>query len=69
MSPFPSKEVKAILEKSKHVLNIECNYSAALGGLIKENTGIEIADNLLKYDGRPFFPEEISEKLEEILKK
>jgi 2-oxoglutarate ferredoxin oxidoreductase subunit alpha len=69
MSPFPSKEVKAILGKSKHILNIECNYSAALGGLIKENTGIEITDNLLKYDGRPFFPEEISEKLEEILKK
>jgi 2-oxoglutarate/2-oxoacid ferredoxin oxidoreductase subunit alpha len=69
MSPFPSKEVKTILEKSKHIVNVECNYSAALGGLIKENTGIEITDNLLKYDGRPFFPEEISKKLNSILKK
>jgi len=68
MSPFPTKVVKAVLEKAKHIVNIECNYSAALGGLIKENTGIEITDNLLKYDGRPFFPEEISEKLESILK-
>jgi 2-oxoglutarate ferredoxin oxidoreductase subunit alpha len=68
MSPFPAKVVKTILEKAKHIVNIECNYSAALGGLIKENTGIEITDNLLKYDGRPFFPEEISEKLNTILK-
>lgn len=69
MSPFPKKEVKAILEKSRHIVNIECNYTASLGGIIKENTGIEITDNFLKYDGRPFFPEEISKKLESILKK
>jgi 2-oxoglutarate/2-oxoacid ferredoxin oxidoreductase subunit alpha len=68
MIPFPSEAVKKILEKSRHIVNIECNYSAALGGLIKENTGIEIKDNFLKYDGRPFFPEEISEKLKSILK-
>jgi 2-oxoglutarate/2-oxoacid ferredoxin oxidoreductase subunit alpha len=69
MSPFPSKQVKEILEKSQHVINIECNYTASLGGLIKENTGIEITDNFLKYDGRPFFPEEISEKINSVLKK
>jgi 2-oxoglutarate ferredoxin oxidoreductase subunit alpha len=68
MSPFPGKAVKVILEKSKHIINIECNYTASLGGLIRENTGIEITDNFLKYDGRPFFPEEISEKLNSILK-
>jgi 2-oxoglutarate/2-oxoacid ferredoxin oxidoreductase subunit alpha len=69
MSPFPSEAVKKILEKSKHIINVECNYSASLGGLIKENTGIEITDNFLKYDGRPFFPEEITEKLKSILQK
>jgi 2-oxoglutarate ferredoxin oxidoreductase subunit alpha len=68
MSPFPAEAVKTALEKAKHIVNIECNYSSSLGGLIRENTGIEITDNLLKYDGRPFFPEEISEKLESILK-
>lgn len=69
MSPFPATKVKEVLEKAKHIVNIECNYSAALGGLIKEHAGIEIKDNLLKYDGRPFFPEEISEKLNNILQK
>jgi 2-oxoglutarate/2-oxoacid ferredoxin oxidoreductase subunit alpha len=69
MSPFPSKQIKEILEKAKHIINIECNYTASLGNLIKENTGIEITDNFLKYDGRPIFPEEISEKLNSVLKK
>lgn len=69
MSPFPSQAVKTILEKSKHIVNIECNYSATLGGIIREKTGIEVIDNLLKYDGRPFFPEEISEKLRSILER
>jgi 2-oxoglutarate/2-oxoacid ferredoxin oxidoreductase subunit alpha len=69
MSPFPGEAIKKILEKSRHIVNLECNYSAALGGLIKENTEIDIKDNFLKYDGRPFFPEEISDKLKSILKK
>lgn len=68
MSPFPSEKVKEVLEKAKHIINLECNYSAALGGLIRERTGIEITDNFLKYDGRPFFPEEIAEKLKTVLK-
>jgi len=67
MSPFPTEKVKEVLQKAKHIINMECNYSAALGGLIRENTGIEITDNFLKYDGRPFFPEEIAEKLKEVL--
>ena len=67
MSPFPSAKVKEVLQKAKHIINVECNYTAALGGLIKEHTGIEITDNFLKYDGRPFLPEEISDKLKGIL--
>ena len=66
MNPFPSQAVKDILSKSKHIIDIECNYSASLAGLIREKTGIEITDFLLKYDGRPIFPEEIMEKIESI---
>jgi len=66
LSPFPSDAIKAVLEKAKHVINIECNYSAALGNLIKEKTGYEIKDNFLKYDGRPIFPEEIIERIGQV---
>ncbi len=67
ISPFPDKAVKDILNKAKKVLNLECNYSAQMGGLIKERTGIDIKNNLLKYDGRPFYPEEIIAEIKKLL--
>jgi pyruvate/2-oxoacid:ferredoxin oxidoreductase alpha subunit len=39
-----------------------------MGGLIKERTGVEIKDNFLRYDGRPIYVEEISEKINSVLK-
>lgn len=66
MSPFPADAVKELLNKSRHVIDIECNYSGQLASLIKEKTGLEISDKLLKYDGRPFFVEEIVEKLNSV---
>lgn len=68
INPFPARELESILKSSRRLLNIECNYSAQMGGLIKEKTGMEIANNLLKYSGRPFFVEEINQKIESTLK-
>jgi 2-oxoglutarate ferredoxin oxidoreductase subunit alpha len=59
MEPFPIKEVDAILRQAKRRVLVENNYSGSLGGLIRERTGIDITDKLLKYDGRPIHPEEI----------
>lgn len=63
LNPLPARELAQNLKQAKQIVNIECNYSAQFGGLIKERVGIEITDNLLKYDGRPFFVEEITEKI------
>lgn len=68
MNPFPAEAIKKVLSKAKYLLDIECNYTAQLAGLIREKTGIEIENKFLKYDGRPFFVEEISEKLQNVLK-
>jgi pyruvate/2-oxoacid:ferredoxin oxidoreductase alpha subunit len=38
-----------------------------MAGLIKEKTGIVIDENFLKYDGRPFYPEEIVKKIKTLL--
>ncbi len=67
ISPFPTEAVKKVLSKAKRVLNIECNSTAQMAGLIKEKTGIEIKDSLLKYNGRPFFVEEIIAKIKKII--
>ena len=67
LSPFPVKAVSEFLYRANRILNIECNSTAQLAGLIKEKTGIGIKDHLLKYDGRPFFPEEIIAKIKRML--
>jgi len=68
LSPFPSKFVKKILEESRKLIVVENNRTGQLAGLIREKTGIEIKLKVLKYDGRPFFPEELGEKLKSALK-
>lgn len=67
MSPFPTAAVKSVLKKAKHIIDIECNFTGQLAELIAEKTGILIEDKLLKYDGRPIFPEEISAKLNAVI--
>lgn len=64
--PFPSKAVEKILKKAKKIVNVECNYSAQMHGVIKQFTGIDIDNSLLKYDGRPIYPEEIIEYVESL---
>ncbi len=67
-NPFPAKRIFEVLSKTKHVINIEANYTGHMAGIIREKTGFEIKDNFLKYDGRPFFVEEIIEKINSVLK-
>ncbi len=68
INPFPADAIKAILSRSTYLLDIECNSTAQMAGLIREKTGIDILDRFLKNDGRPFFPEEIKDKINSIIK-
>ncbi|MDO8637935.1 MAG: 2-oxoacid:acceptor oxidoreductase subunit alpha [Candidatus Daviesbacteria bacterium] len=68
LNPFPTDHVRQILAESKYILDIENNFTGQLSELIREKTGIEIMDKMLKYDGRPIFPEEIEDKIKQILK-
>lgn len=52
LAPFHTKKISEILKSSKHVILVEQNYSAQLGGVIAEKTGVLIQDKILKYDGR-----------------
>lgn len=65
LSPFPSEEVKKVLSSSKIVVDVENNFIAQLASLIREKTGIEIQNKILKYDGRPFYPNFIYKKLKD----
>ncbi len=69
LSPFPSQNTTLLLQKAKRVIDVETNSQGPLVGLIREKTGIEIKDKILKYDGRQFYPEEILSALNVIEKK
>ncbi|MBF0226932.1 MAG: 2-oxoacid:acceptor oxidoreductase subunit alpha [Desulfobacterales bacterium] len=66
--PFPLEFSEKILKNSKKFFVAEENSTAQLGQLIKEQTGLSYSGAILKYDGRPFFPIEIVNKLTDFLK-
>lgn len=61
--PFPADATVALLKRAKRVVVVEQNSTGQLAKLIRAETGIEITEKILKYDGRPFVPEEIVERL------
>ncbi len=65
VSPFPERVVEGIMEKSKTIA-VENNKTSQLSGLIKEHTGLDTNHKILRYDGRPFSPEDICEGIKSI---
>ena len=61
--PFPAEEFMKKIGKYNKLVVIENNMTSQLGKLIKSNTCIKISDYFLKYDGRPFNPEDIIGRL------
>jgi 2-oxoglutarate ferredoxin oxidoreductase subunit alpha len=63
--PFPAEKVKPLFSvKTKSVWMVEQNSSAQLGCMIRRQTGVAWTHSLLKYDGRPFYPQEIVDAVE-----
>ncbi len=61
--PFPTKAVGEFLARTKNILLVEQNISGQLVSLIRQETGFEVRNKLLKYDGRAISPEEIIERI------
>jgi len=59
--PLPSAKIKTVLNKGKRFFMVEQNSTAQFGQLIKEQTGLVHSGAILKYDGRPIYPNEIVE--------
>lgn len=64
LSPFPSDKVKEVIDSAKKVIVIENNFTGQLADVIKEKTNRDVK-RILKYDGRPFYPEEICNTVKE----
>ena len=46
-------------EDGARIVLVENNQTGEFGKLIKQESGFEITEKLLKYDGRPLFVEDI----------
>ncbi len=68
LSPFPSEKVTTLLKRAKKTIVVEANYTGQFEALIREKTGITFSHRYRKYDGRPFFPEDIVEQVKEVLR-
>jgi len=62
-SPFPKDEVAKEIKKSSKVFLLENSATGLLADVIAEQTGLVINKKILKYDGRPFIPEDIIKSL------
>ncbi|MBI2850380.1 MAG: 2-oxoacid:acceptor oxidoreductase subunit alpha [Chloroflexi bacterium] len=56
--PFPSGNIAGLLDKAKRSFVIESNATGQMSRLIRTETGKKTG-TILKYDGRPFTPNEI----------
>ena len=65
--PFKGNQVAEALSKSKKVLCVEANYTGQMARMIRAETGIEIKDKFLKYDGEPIYAYEIVKRAKEAM--
>jgi 2-oxoglutarate ferredoxin oxidoreductase subunit alpha len=67
LEPFDAGRVLAALNGVERIIDVECNAGAQLAGLLRERTGISATHALLRYDGRPFDPLELAEKINSLI--
>ncbi len=64
--PLPDETID-YLSKAKKTIIVENNATSQFAKLIKLQTGIDIEDKILKYDGLSFCVEELTKKLKDVL--
>lgn len=66
--PLRTEKLEALAKKAKKVVLIEGSHQGQLGMLIRQECGLHITEKILKYDGRPFFFDELKTLIEEKMK-
>lgn len=63
-----SEESIVFLDRAEQVISIENNYSGQFSRLLESETGIGVGTKILKYDGLPFYADELAREIDDILK-
>ena len=66
--PFDTEKVLKELAGAEKIIDVEVNRMGQLASLIREKTGIEINDKILRYDSMPFDTIELAEQINSLLK-
>ena len=66
LSPFPDRQFADACAGVERLIAVEENATGQLVSLVKEH-GRNLDDTILKYDGRPFSPEELKRRVQEVL--
>jgi len=61
--PLNGGKVKELLRNEKRLIDVEGNGTGQLAKLLMQESGIEIKEKLLKYNGRQWEPEEIADAI------
>jgi 2-oxoglutarate ferredoxin oxidoreductase subunit alpha len=67
LHPLPRDYVMEKLKNARRIIDVENNYLGQLGGIIKEETGIQVGFYVLKYTGRPITTTEMYNAFKKIL--
>ncbi len=57
--PLKTAKFEKLTKAAKKTILIEGNFQGQLGRLLRQECGVEISEKILKYDGRPFFIDEL----------
>jgi len=62
--PFNARHVPIEELKQSKIIAVENNYTGQFADLFSQETGLPVDQRILKYDGRPFTPREITDQIE-----
>jgi 2-oxoglutarate ferredoxin oxidoreductase subunit alpha len=62
--PFPSEAVQAALGWAGRLVSVENNATGQFATLLRASAGIEVGQAIHRYDGRPFSPQYILDRIE-----
>jgi len=65
--PIKTDRLELFFKENQNIHLIEGNYQGQLGELIRSKTDLNFMDRLLKFNGRPFFTEDVKEYIEKNL--
>lgn len=63
--PFPVEDAKQALDGGQIVV-VENNYTGQFKRLLQSETCVPVSHSILRYDGRPFSPNDVLEQLKEV---